>query len=68
MKEPLGAKTLKVAVVRTVDDLMQVFAVRAQVCVTEQDCPYVEEFDGVRVLADLVRGDGSVTSLPTQRR
>ena len=46
MKERLGAKTLKVAVVRTVDELMQVFAVRAQVYVAEQDCPYVEEFDG----------------------
>jgi predicted GNAT family N-acyltransferase len=44
MKEP--PKTVKVAVVRTVDELMQVFAVRAQVYVAEQDCPYVEEFDG----------------------
>jgi predicted GNAT family N-acyltransferase len=46
MKKPLGAKTLKVAVVRTVDELIQVFAVRAQVYVAEQLCPYVEEFDG----------------------
>jgi len=45
-KEGLGAKALKVAVVRTVDELMQVFTVRAQVYVAEQDCPYVEEFDG----------------------
>ncbi|MFZ2029522.1 MAG: GNAT family N-acetyltransferase [Vitreimonas sp.] len=44
MKE--RAEALNVAVVRTVDDLMQVFAVRAQVYVAEQDCPYVEEFDG----------------------
>jgi predicted GNAT family N-acyltransferase len=41
-----GSRAPKVAVVRTVDDLMQVFAVRAQVYVAEQDCPYVEEFDG----------------------
>jgi predicted GNAT family N-acyltransferase len=46
MKEPLGTRTLRVAVVRTVDELMQVFAVRAQVYVAEQDYPYVEEFDG----------------------
>lgn len=44
--EAPGARPLKVAVVRTVDELMQVFAVRAQVYVAEQDCPYVEEFDG----------------------
>jgi predicted GNAT family N-acyltransferase len=46
MKEPSGAKAVKTTVVRTVDELMQVFAVRAQVYVAEQDCPYVEEFDG----------------------
>ena len=36
----------KISVVRTLDELMQVFAVRAQVYVAEQDCPYAEEFDG----------------------
>jgi predicted GNAT family N-acyltransferase len=45
-KEAPGTKAPTVAVVRTVDELMQVFAVRAQVYVAEQDCPYVEEFDG----------------------
>lgn len=48
MKQPpkTSAATLKISVVRTVDDLMQVFALRAQVYVAEQDCPYIEEFDG----------------------
>lgn len=49
MKKPserLGARALKISVVRTVDGLMKVFALRAQVYVAEQDCPYAEEFDG----------------------
>lgn len=45
-RKAAGAKSVRISVVRTVDDLMQVFAVRAQVYVAEQDCPYVEEFDG----------------------
>ncbi len=40
------AKTLRISVVRTVDELLQVFTVRAQVYIAEQDCPYAEEFDG----------------------
>lgn len=37
---------VEVAVVRTIDELMQVFTLRAQVYVAEQNCPYREEFDG----------------------
>lgn len=45
-RKPGGVKAVEISVARTIDDLMQVFAVRAQVYVAEQDCPYVEEFDG----------------------
>jgi predicted GNAT family N-acyltransferase len=37
-------KRIKVA--RTLNDLMQVIALRAAVYMAEQDCPYGEEFDG----------------------
>jgi len=62
MKAPRKtAGALKISVVRTVDDLMQVFAVRAQVYVAEQDCPYVEEFDGndIAGATHLIARDGS---------
>lgn len=35
-----------VGVVRTIDDLLRVFAVRSAVYMAEQSCPYEEEFDG----------------------
>lgn len=37
-------KRIKVA--RTLNELMQVIALRAAVYMAEQDCPYTEEFDG----------------------
>lgn len=40
------AAPLRIEVVRSVDALMQVFAVRSIVYMTEQACPYDEEFDG----------------------
>ena len=40
------ARPISVSVVRTVDELMQVFSLRAQIYVGEQACPYREEFDG----------------------
>lgn len=36
----------KVHVVRDMNDIHKVFALRAAVFMTEQDCPFVEEFDG----------------------
>ena len=37
---------VQVSVVRTMDDLQKIFAIRAAVFMVEQDCPYDEEFDG----------------------
>ncbi len=37
---------LTVTVARTFDDMMRVMALRGAVYVAEQDCPYLEEFDG----------------------
>lgn len=37
---------LEIRVARSLDDLMAVFAVRSIVFVSEQSCPYREEFDG----------------------
>lgn len=37
---------VEVRIARTLDDLMQVMAVRAAVYFEEQHCPYAEEFDG----------------------
>ncbi|MEQ8559638.1 MAG: N-acetyltransferase [Henriciella sp.] len=54
----IGAKVLRaippqhhfertdVHVARTLDDLQQVFAIRAAVFLAEQDCPFHEEYDG----------------------
>lgn len=39
-------KKLSVKVVRTVEDMMKITAIRAAVYMAEQDCPYEEEFDG----------------------
>lgn len=36
---------LKIGVVRNLSDFMQVVAIRSAVFLTEQDCPYDEEFD-----------------------
>ena len=41
----LRANDLKVGVVRNLSDFMQVVALRAAVFMSEQDCPYDEEFD-----------------------
>ncbi|MDP2733270.1 MAG: GNAT family N-acetyltransferase [Hoeflea sp.] len=41
-----GGKPYGIKVARTVNDLMQVFAIRAAVFMSEQSCPYDEEFDG----------------------
>lgn len=58
MKPPLGAQVLKqplledawrhfpVSVVRDLNDYQKVVAIRGAVFMTEQDCPYEEEFDG----------------------
>jgi predicted GNAT family N-acyltransferase len=39
-------RRIGISVVRTIDDLMRVFAVRSAVYMAEQHCPYDEEFDG----------------------
>lgn len=39
-------KRIGISVVRTIDELMRVFAVRSAVYMAEQHCPYEEEFDG----------------------
>ncbi len=41
-----GPPTLHVKVARTLDDLMQVTAIRSAVFLADQVCPYEEEFDG----------------------
>jgi predicted GNAT family N-acyltransferase len=41
-----SARRERVTVVRTIDDLMRVAAVRAIVYIGKQNCPYDEEFDG----------------------
>jgi predicted GNAT family N-acyltransferase len=43
-EEPNGSETI--TVVRNVDDLQKVVAIRAMVYMGEQKCPYDEEFDG----------------------
>ena len=43
---PERAAACTVAVAHSIDDLLQAVAVRAAVYMTEQDCPYAEEFDG----------------------
>jgi predicted GNAT family N-acyltransferase len=37
---------LSVKVVRSIEDLMRIVAIRSAVYIAEQDCPYEEEFDG----------------------
>ena len=44
--DPAPQPIYSVSVARTLEDLMQVMAVRAMVYIVEQDCPYVEEYDG----------------------
>ena len=39
-------KTLAVTVARSMEDIMRVFAIRSAVYLAEQECPYLEEFDG----------------------
>ena len=39
-------KAVAVTVVRSVEDLMRVVSIRSAVYVGEQECPYLEEFDG----------------------
>jgi predicted GNAT family N-acyltransferase len=45
---PAGAARphIEVGVARTLDDMLQVFALRSVVYMAEQRCPYKEEFDG----------------------
>jgi predicted GNAT family N-acyltransferase len=43
---PAPHPLLEVAVARTLDELMQVMAVRTLIYLGDQDCPYAEEFDG----------------------
>ncbi len=38
--------TVSVNVARSIEELMQAFAIRAAVFLSEQHCPYAEEFDG----------------------
>ncbi len=40
------AETISVVVARSVEQMMQAFAIRAAVFLSEQHCPYAEEFDG----------------------
>ena len=41
-----GANDLQVTIARTLNDLMQVMAIRSLVYMGDQSCPYDEEFDG----------------------
>jgi predicted GNAT family N-acyltransferase len=40
------SRRVEVSVVRSLDELMQVWTVRSLVFIDEQNCPYAEEFDG----------------------
>jgi predicted GNAT family N-acyltransferase len=42
----LEPKGYQVSVARTLEEIMQVIAIRAAVYMAEQDCPYSEEYDG----------------------
>jgi predicted GNAT family N-acyltransferase len=44
--EPASSPLVQVSVARTLDELMQVMAIRTLVYLGGQDCPYAEEFDG----------------------
>ena len=39
-------KAIAVTVVRSIEDLMRVISIRSAVYIGEQECPYLEEFDG----------------------
>lgn len=39
-------RELSVTMVRSIEDLMRVVAIRSAVYISEQECPYLEEFDG----------------------
>lgn len=39
-------QTLSVAVARSMEDMMRVISIRSAVYIAEQNCPYLEEFDG----------------------
>jgi len=39
-------RALSVGVARSIEDMMQVIAIRSAVYMAEQNCPYLEEFDG----------------------
>lgn len=41
-----GPKELSVTTVHTIEDLMRVISIRSAVYISEQECPYLEEFDG----------------------
>ena len=45
-RAPLPKAAVSVTVARTLDELMQAFAIRSLVYMGEQDCPYDEEYDG----------------------
>jgi predicted GNAT family N-acyltransferase len=40
------AKAVAVTVARSIEDLMRVVSIRSAVYIAEQECPYLEEFDG----------------------
>jgi predicted GNAT family N-acyltransferase len=40
------AKAIAVTVARSIEDLMRVISIRSAVYIGEQECPYLEEFDG----------------------
>lgn len=41
-----AAPSLRVEVARSLNEILEIFALRAVVYMAEQDCPYEEEFDG----------------------
>jgi predicted GNAT family N-acyltransferase len=45
-REQRKGRDLSVTIVRTLEDMMRVIAIRSAVYVAEQGCPYDEEFDG----------------------
>ena len=44
--QPPAPRSLEVTIARTMNELMEVMAVRTLVYIGEQTCPYDEEYDG----------------------
>lgn len=53
----MSSSSIRVRVARCLDDMMKVTAIRVAVYMTEQDCPYEEEFDGNDFCATHIIGE-----------